>query len=354
MFFDADTHVDECEATWSYIPKASQHLAPTTIEFTERERPTYPPIADGSYGRFWFIDGRLAPRRHRLDERTGTTLETRELTDVAARLRDMDKLNVSTQVIYPTVFLHEPSQRPDVITLLHHSYNRWLADRCTETSGRLRWVAMVPYLSMPDALAEIRFAKENGAVGIFKLGIECGGLRADDPYFFPAYQQAADFDLTLCIHQGTAYSPVNKFLSPFSQTNSGETPVLEAFTALLSAKLTHRIPESLRVGFIEAGAAWLPYLLGNAGWTWGTSPSERAQCFADLGFFATCEKHEDISYLLDVVGDNDHLVIGTDYTHGDRSSVLHAHKMIMERSDIDEVTAQKITSENALHLYGLS
>jgi hypothetical protein len=344
-FVDADTHVDEREATWSYIAEKDQHLVPRTIEFTAEETPSF--LAPG-YQRFWFIDGRLAPRRHRLDARTGTTLETRELIDIGARLRDMDTLGIDTQVIYPTVFLHEPSQREDVLVALHGSYNRWMADRCAESGGRLRWVAMIPYVSMSDALDEIRFAKEHGAVGIFKLGIECGGRSAGDPYFMPAYRAAADYDLALCVHQGSPWTPVNKFLSPFTQTKSGETPVYEAFSALLRLKLADRLPNELRVGFIEAGSGWVPHVLGTLGLRPGTE-----QPLADSQFFVACETFEDIPNVLNAVGGDDNLIIGTDYTHGDRSSVMTAHKTIMERQDLDEKSALKITSQNGRTLYSL-
>lgn len=357
MFVDADTHVDECEATWSYLPPSLKHIEPRTLEFSAEESPDWlkPDIhgfSGSGYYRFWFIDGRLSPRRIRSDERTGTTLETRELVDVSARLRDMDELNVDTQVIYPTLFLHEVSQRVDICVALYKSYNRWLAERCALSGGRLRWIAMIPYISMPDALDEIRYAKEHGAVGLFKLGVDSGGRAAADPYFFPAYELAADLDLALSIHSGTGYVPVQGALSQFPIGIEGLYPVLAAFAGLLGAKVSERIPK-LRVGFIESSSAWLPYLLGTAGWRWDTASSDRSRTLADLRFYITCETGEDLSYLINVAGDDDSFVIGSDYTHGDRYAVVDAHRKVAERTDIDEKSGLKITSENARVLYGL-
>ena len=66
VFVDADTHIDECEETWSHLPPSLQHLVPKTLEFGEDEAPTWL-SADRSSGsgyyRFWFIDGKLFPRR---------------------------------------------------------------------------------------------------------------------------------------------------------------------------------------------------------------------------------------------------------------------------------------------------
>jgi len=342
-FIDSDTHVDECDETWSYIPSSQRDLAPRTIEFATEE---IPPFLQTGYHRLWYIDGRLAPRRYRSDERTGTTCETRELKDVGARLRDMDTLGVGTQVIYPTVFLHEPSLRPDITVMLHRSYNRWIADRCADSGGRLRWVAMIPYISPQEALEEIRFAKENGAVGVFKLGIEAGGRGAGDPIFLPAYRAAAENDLSLCLHQGTAWTPVNKFLSPFIQGSSGETPVYEAFAQLLRARREGLLPKELRVGFIEAGSGWVPHILGNNG-----LGSSAQMPLAELDFYVTCDTSEDIAGVLEAIGEDRHLIVGTDYTHGDRYSVMNAHAAVFGQSDLDKASAIRITTDNAAELY---
>lgn len=344
-FIDADTHVDECDETWAYIPKESQYLAPKTIEFAADQIPSFLPLG---YHRFWYIDGRLAPRRHRQDERTGTTVATRELHDVAARVRDMDELGVDTQIIYPTLFLHEPTQRGDVEVMLHRSYNRWMADRCADAKGRLRWVAMIPYLSEREAIEEIAFAKEHGAVGILKLGIECGGKGAADAYFHRAYEAAADHDLAVCIHQGTPWSPVNKFLSPFMQTTSGETPVYSALASLYRLKVAGKLPQGLRFGFVEAGSGWVPHVLAASG-----AQLASGAILADCQFYVACETFENVPYVLESVGGDDNIMVGTDYTHGDRASVLHAHTAIMERDDLDEKSALKITSQNARALYGI-
>ena len=63
------------------------------------------------------------------------------------------------------------------------SYNRWLVDIWKRAPERLRWVAVLPLLTMDKALEEARFAKENGACGIFMRGLE-GDKRLSDSHFF--------------------------------------------------------------------------------------------------------------------------------------------------------------------------
>ena len=104
------------------------------------------------------------------DGNTRTTVETRELLDVQARLRDMDAMGTEVQVLYPTLFLMEATERPEVSTALRRSYNRWLADRCAESRGRLRWVCLPPLMNMDETIKELQFAKDHGACGILKKG----------------------------------------------------------------------------------------------------------------------------------------------------------------------------------------
>lgn len=53
-----------------------------------------------------------------------------------------------------------------------------------ERTGSLRWMACLPLLSMPDALDQLAFAKENGGCGVFMRPLE-GTRQITDPYFFP-------------------------------------------------------------------------------------------------------------------------------------------------------------------------
>ena len=70
-----------------------------------------------------------------------------------ARLKHMDELGTDMQVIYPTLFLMEATEKPEVNTAMRRSYNRWLGERCGESGGRLRWVCMPPLQNM-DATVE--------------------------------------------------------------------------------------------------------------------------------------------------------------------------------------------------------
>src|SRR5262245_62548719 len=92
----------------------------------------------------------------------------RELEDVPGRLAHMDKMGVAVQVIFPTFFIRYNTSNAEAEWALITTYNRWIAEKCAPTKGRLRWAAVLPLLRPDTAVEELRWAKEHGACGIFK------------------------------------------------------------------------------------------------------------------------------------------------------------------------------------------
>ena len=76
---DADTHIDETEATWEYLRDFEQEYKPIT-QYPSRVDPSKNP------SRYWLVDGHRQMRFVRDDNNTRTTVETRELLDVQKRL----------------------------------------------------------------------------------------------------------------------------------------------------------------------------------------------------------------------------------------------------------------------------
>jgi uncharacterized protein len=345
---DVDAHVDETEDTWSYLDPDQRTYAPVTID---PGVPTLP--GDARPHRLWLIDGKLQPRRTRDDRRTGTVLATRELLDVEARVRHMDELRVDVQVLYPTLFLRGITDRPDVELALTRSYNRWIADRTATSGGRLRWVAMLPLLSMDEALEELHWAKEHGACGVFKKGIECGRAAADG-YFFPLYEEAQRLDLPICIHTGSGeVSSATEERVGLAQFNA-----VSAFTSLAINNIPEKFPD-LRVGWIETGASWVPYLhtdlvAKNLRRTFHPFDFKK-NLFQEYRFYVACQSTDDLPYILQL-GLEDSLMVGTDYGHADQSSELEALDIIEQRGHTGQITsevARKILDDNPRRFYGV-
>src|SRR6266542_2724716 len=165
---DADAHVIESEKTWEYVD--ADELRPCLISPTGGKR------------QYWLIDGRVFNRGVNVNRELPEAI--RDMRDIEGRLRHMDELGIDIQVLYPSLFLRPLTSKPKVEEAICRSYNRWLIDICNQSHGRLRWIATVPMLDMPDAVDEIRFARANGACGIFSRGL-IADKRLSHPFFDP-------------------------------------------------------------------------------------------------------------------------------------------------------------------------
>ncbi|HXV78715.1 MAG TPA: amidohydrolase family protein [Candidatus Binatia bacterium] len=356
---DADTHIDETEDTWEYMEKADLQFKPTTA-YPANRNPNMLPT------RYWMIDGKRQLRFIRGDKESGTVVESRELLDVQVRLKHMDELGTDIQVIYPTLFLMEATERPEVATALRRSYNRWLADRCGQSGGRLHWVCLPPLHDMDETIKELRFAKEHGACGILKKGDREAGKWAADPYFFRLYEEAERLDLPICFHTGSGipdFSPAREFtLGQFMRTKAA---AVNGIQTLLVNNIPNKYPK-LRFGCIEAGASWVSFVdydvrrrvksnADRVSILSGPRTLLASNIFKDNRVYVTCQVDEDLPYILKYVGE-DNLIVGSDYTHRDPSMELEFRKLLQQRADEGEIPQSavgKILYDNPKAFYGL-
>ncbi len=358
---DADTHIAESEHMWELFEKELYPKRPILMSVPD----------DTQYGgrnAFWLIDGNIVPKPA---GRAGNTLitpsaakfqssrndipvESRELTDPLLRIKDMDRLKIDIQVVFPTLFLVYLTDDISLEVALCKAYNRWISEACSKGGDRLKWVAIPPLRSVEETIKEIKWVKEHGAVGLFFRGIE-KDLNLDDPYFFPIYQAAMDHDLPICIHTGSG-SPILSslfYVERHSAFAHGRVPPLIAFRNLVANKIPERFP-TLRFGFLEASAGWVPYLLHalrRQSQQRGGDFSDR-DLFKRYRLFVACEADEDIDYLSRYIGE-DNMIIGSDYGHNDPSEDRELVKTMNSREDIPSFITDKILSDNPQRFYGL-
>jgi len=350
---DADTHVDECEETWAALentPCAKYIPVTVTLPPDEAQRAGF----NSTTRRSWLVEGRLQNRAVR-DEVNHPPRVRRELEDVQGRVAHMDELGVDVQVIFPTFFIRYNTNNAEAEEALTGAYNRWLAEKCVQTNGRLRWAVVLPFLRPEKAVEELRWAKEHGACGIFKRGFDLD-REMTDPHFFPVYEEASALDLPVCIHTG---HPL-----PGREWDRG-FPIMYSFNAIVSSKIPKLFPK-LRFGFIESGASWVPYAFSQLGMV--TRQAQRGQdarlphlyemepeLFHKNRLFITIDPVDDIETLLKF-GTEDSLMIGTDYSHTDISANLSALQEVENWADqgrISKDQAHKILETNSQAFYGL-
>jgi predicted TIM-barrel fold metal-dependent hydrolase len=346
-------------------------------ELIEREmysrRPILVRIPDDTWYKernaFWLIDGEIFPKpagkasfslitpsaQKKESGRGDIHLAVRELTDPAARVRDMDKMGVAIQVIYSTLFLVYLTDDPRLEVALCRAYNRFVSDACSRAPERLKWVAILPLRSLEASLEEMKWAKERGAVGIFFRGME-GNLTLDNPHFFPTYAQAEQLNLSICIHTGSG----SRYLMQLFDVERNHTfahnrvlPVV-AFRDLVANRIPEQFPK-LRFGFIEAAASWVPYILHvlRRSVRSDLKKNNPQELFRKYRFWVACEADDELPHLINYIGE-DHIVIGSDYGHNDPSKEPEFVKNLRAREDLAPALVEKILCDNPRALYGLS
>lgn len=337
---DADAHVIESKHTWDYMDKAEREFRPQVVSVSDGE---------GSDAEFWLIDGRLHPKTQNIGKDTSKT--AREMEDIEGRLRHMDELGVNIQVLYPSIFLRPLTSRPEVELALCKSYNRWLTEIWKKGNNRLRWVTVLPLLSMDKALAELKAAKENGACGAFMRGVE-GERRITDPYFFPLYEEASRLDLPICVHASTGSFALHDFFLQEAGFSKFKLTVVGAFHSLIFEGIPERFPK-LRFGFIEVSAQWVPYALHDlARRLRRKGKGLDREALRKGRIYVACQTDDDLPYILSYAGE-DSLVIGTDYGHADTASEISALRELQHNGQVNSEAVKKILDDNPRALYGL-
>jgi len=358
---DADTHISEGEAMWTMMDKNMYPRRPLVLSVPED-------TVFGNRNAFWLIDGEIYPKpagkgsfalvtpsAQKVQEgRKDSTPATREITDIKGRLADMDKLHTAAQVVYPTLFLVYNTKDRELEIALCRAYNRFLAQASDEAPQRIKWVAVLPLQSIKDAIDEIRFAKQHGAVGIFFRGIE-GEYTLDNPHLFPVYEEAQKQNLSVCVHTGCGVRAIIEMFDISRNHTFGHTRVMPllAFRDIIANKIPEQFP-GLRFGFIEAAAGWVPFLihivrrLQKEKFRFASS----AELFREYRLFVACEADEDIPYLAKYTGE-DHLLIGSDYPHSDPSREDQFVNAINAREDIPAELRQKILYDNPRAFYAM-
>ena len=350
---DADAHVIEIDATWEYMDPGERRYKPGVA---------YQTLDDGEVVKYWIIDGRAirtswpgAGVHGEFGLFIGNVplpVESKYMLDPQARVAHMDELGTDVQVLFPTMWTGPITTNPAEEAAICRSYNRWMADVYAEGKGRFRWSAVVPVLALHEAEAQLRFAKDNGAVAINLRGVEVGNRLIHDPYFHPLYELAGEFDMPICPHSGTGSFELDAiFGGPLTAFERNKFSGLSAFHSLLMTGLPERFPRT-KWGIIEFSADWLPYQLNDLARRMERRGGQlSARPLADNNIWVTVQLNDDLEQVHRYVGD-DRLVIGTDYGHADSATEVYALRTFENDDRLPPESRARILWDNPKELYG--
>ena len=343
---DADAHVVECERTFDFLDPEFENYRPRVVTTKEGG-------VESSVGvvqrEFWYLDNRMQPKEGNVG--ANTSREAREMEDVVGRLAHMDDLGIDVQVLYPTLFLRPWTRNHEIEYALCRAYNRWLASIWRQAPDRLRWVVMPSLLNIDTVKAELKFGKENGACGVYVHGIE-----HDTPLYskryFPLYEAAQELDLAICFHAGNNSFLLEDIYKDDAGFAKAKLPVVASFHQLLLKEIPAMFP-TLRWGYVEVSAQWVPYALNDLSIRLRRKGTDMSPTImADNRMWVACQVTDDLDWVLKYAGESQ-IVVGTDYGHNDTSTEIKALRKLSEDGKVSPEVASKILEDNARALYGL-
>jgi predicted TIM-barrel fold metal-dependent hydrolase len=286
--------------------------------------------------------------------------------DAGERLALLDQENLAKTVLYPTIGLlwECELEDPELTLAYQRAYNRWIADFCRDSGGRLVPIAHLSLLDPEGSASELERAVADGCRGGFVAPFTHSQKAHGHPEHDALYARAAALGVPLAIHP--TFEPF--WAAPVRFKGIGRAReffynvmlrqgVQQAFLSFIALGTLDRFPE-LRLGVLESGSGWIGSFLDRAdavaeigqGLAVGLKrkPSDyfREQCFISGDPDETA-----VSHIIDHVG-ADCFMWATDYPHPDHpGSWAQALEKLV--APLVPETRAKLLGGNVARIYGL-
>jgi uncharacterized protein len=293
-----------------------------------------------------------------LDKISTTTAET--------WIQFVDGSKLDAAVLYPTAGLSFGLiQDPDWACVVARAYNNWLYDRYCKVDSRLKGVAILPVHDPKAAVTELRHAvvEQKMVAGLLPAVtmLNKGYGHAD---FYPIYEEAQKLNVPLAVHGAVSRGLGFDFLQTMSMIHTLEHPLAQMIqlTSIVLDGVFDLFPK-LRMGFLEAGAGWIPYMMDRMDEKFHIDRKRKhfplskrpSEYFKSGNVYVTCETDEKILDTVVREMGEDYMMYPTDFPH-EREAGVFAKDIpeFWERSDLSERVKRKVFSENAKRFYNMA
>ncbi len=284
-------------------------------------------------------------------------------SDPAQRLSLMAQENLACTLLYPTIGLLWEVELTDAELSLAYcrAYNRWIADFCRGSGGRLVPIAQLTLLDVQGSAAELERAVKDGCKGAWVNPFNHTRIIHGDERHDPLFAKCVELDVPLAIHP--TFTPHAAAQGIFDWPHAGRawgeaiwlrSIVQQALISFFSLGTLQRFPQ-LRLGVLEAGSGWIGALLDrldafseslniNRG---SATEIFRRQCFISGDPDETAAPH-----IIEHVG-ADCFMWATDYPHPD-----HPHTWVDDLTAYARVlppaARAKVLGDNVRRIYKLN
>jgi len=286
--------------------------------------------------------------------------------DPQQRVALLEQENLEKALLYPTLgLLWEWELTDPALSLAYcRAYNRWIADFCRDTGGRLVPIAQLTLLDVAGSVAELVRAVKDGCKGAWINPFSHRRVIHGSPDHDALFAACVELDVPLAIHP--TFTPHGAAAGIFDWPQAGRgwaeaiwlrAIVQQAFISFLALGTLDRFP-ALRLGILEVGSGWVGAMLDRLDAYsasmrapgLGTKPTAteyfRRQCFISGDPDETAAPH-----VIDHVG-ADCFLWATDYPHPD-----HPHTWVDDLTRYAEqlapATRAKVLGDNVKRIYKL-
>lgn len=253
--------------------------------------------------------------------------------DSQQRLKLLEAENLDKAILYPTLgILWEAELNDAELSQAYcRAYNRWIADFCRPSAGRLVPIAHLSLSDPQAAAAELERAVKDGCRGAFVVPFTWTRKAHGDPVHDPLYAKAVELDVPIAIHP--AFEPFRLRGQRFDDQHrmsllaavSAANGVREAFTTFFEFATFDRFP-TLKLIILESGAGWIGYWLDRldgvvtSTFIGGRSPLKHkpSDYFRRQVWISADPDERTIPALLDLYG-ADRFFWASDYPHPDHT-----------------------------------
>ena len=347
---DADGHVHEPDELFT------DYLAPAVRDRTQGF------ALNGDRNRRFMVDGVGHPP-------FPVEISVRQPMTAENRIKVLDSERIRAAVLFPSAGLIALYLDPAFATAFMGAYNDWISDYVKPYAERLYFAAPVALYDVGAAIAEARRAVGDlGAVAVTIRPNPTLKRTLDHTDYDPFYAAVQELGVPLIVHESTGCPETaggdryGGMMDPpsyaFNHIISHPFEQMFASMSLLCGGVLEKFPE-LRVGFMEAGCAWVPYWLARlddhfehaklgrymSGLKMKPSEYFHRQCMV------SCDP-EDVTVGLAVQGIGAHKILfATDYPHFDSGG--GAIDKFIAAAEIPPDDQRKILFDNAKTFYRL-
>lgn len=280
----------------------------------------------------------------------------------AGLLNSMDQMAIDYSILFPTPMLTLGAHpQPEIEVELGRAYNRWLVRDVLTASPRIRTMAYLP-LSNPDASVAFidEFADAPGVVGFMVTAVRYQPIHENR--FMKVFAALDERSVPLAFHSGPNWSD-----RPFEQLNRFLSAHALGFPFYAMLQMTNLvvngIPErfpNVRFIFMEAGQAWVPFLIARLDGEYRMRSSEApllrrlpSAYMRDMFYttqpFEQLDSAEHMRAVFETMSADTQLLYSSDYPHQD----FDLPTLIWDLPFLSEQARRNILGGNAMRLFGL-